>query len=596
MRTFVQHQRTPIFEHKQLSAKAQFYLESANSRGPDDDDDNNVKLQAVSDFLRKHHAIRTLHNSYSNSDGADPEDKSDFTTVYMQVLEQFQTSQLDRQTTSLTGNNGRADAATAQKIVEQHQAALRQSLSLPSSSASGSLLFSNTDDSLTVAKLNVLQSLLCDGLSPDAGMVRRKNVRAGDAASDGHETVAQTLWNLMKTLEQLRHRFLVSTPTTASDAATGPADTSAPTVDAASVVSYATAVFCGILDVHPYSDGNDRLARIAMNWVLLRQCKFPFSVQLFANPTQQAEHSDAVRQALRNIDLVPRGTATEDDVRRTLAHFGCLRPVTSLLLDRMHRAVTEFNGLVQDKLALHHEQAEARAARTFRERAAASTCLICFDDHPNVATLCCGKAVHMNCMAEWLSANSSCPQCRGVLPPIPARVLLRAGNVSYNNETSDETGIDEGEDNSLDGRSTDDDSSTGVQWRDIYADADAYSTGSSDNAVSLESMVAGFRRQQQERANNQNSYNNDDEMEEDTISDDDDYGLDSVHDSSNDDASSTEWLTTSNARRQQQQQSVTLLCTHCTNRAARDCTNAACSQCCLVHGDYECGRHSYQDS
>jgi hypothetical protein len=32
---------------------------------------------------------------------------------------------------------------------------------------------------------------------------------------------------------------------------------------------------------------------------------------------------------------------------------------------------------------------------------------------------------HLNCIAEWLSANSSCPECRGDLPSLPRRMRPR---------------------------------------------------------------------------------------------------------------------------------------------------------------------------
>jgi hypothetical protein len=100
-------------------------------------------------------------------------------------------------------------------------------------------------------------------------------------------------------------------------------------------------------------------------------------------------------------------------------------PLVDLILDRMAKAITEFQKLLQEKSSLASEEAEARAARMYRERAAKGTCIICFDENPNIATLCCGKAVHLNCIAEWLSANSSCPQCRGDLPSLPPRMRPR---------------------------------------------------------------------------------------------------------------------------------------------------------------------------
>ena len=53
------------------------------------------------------------------------------------------------------------------------------------------------------------------------------------------------------------------------------------------------------------------------------------------------------------------------------------------------------------------EEQEAQAAKQFREKAAKSTCVICLEDGPNIATLCCGKAVHLNCLAEWLVTKNS---------------------------------------------------------------------------------------------------------------------------------------------------------------------------------------------
>jgi hypothetical protein len=61
-----------------------------------------------------------------------------------------------------------------------------------------------------------------------------------------------------------------------------------------------------------------------------------------------------------------------------------------------------------------------KAANRVRMQAAAGECFICLEDKPNIATLCCGKAVHFNCMAKWLRQNASCPQCREKLPNLDA--------------------------------------------------------------------------------------------------------------------------------------------------------------------------------
>ena len=40
----------------------------------------------------------------------------------------------------------------------------------------------------------------------------------------------------------------------------------------------------------------------------------------------------------------------------------------------------------------------------------ADCCMICHEQGPNIATLCCGAAVHLNCMAKWL-ADAPQPSC-----------------------------------------------------------------------------------------------------------------------------------------------------------------------------------------
>jgi hypothetical protein len=87
---------------------------------------------------------------------------------------------------------------------------------------------------------------------------------------------------------------------------------------------------------------------------------------------------------------------------------GALGPLVDLILDRLAKTIGEFEKVVLTKSRLVSEETEARAAKAVRDRERAGTCLICFDDNPNIGTLCCGKAVHLNCVAQWLSQNNSC--------------------------------------------------------------------------------------------------------------------------------------------------------------------------------------------
>jgi len=58
------------------------------------------------------------------------------------------------------------------------------------------------------------------------------------------------------------------------------------------------------------------------------------------------------------------------------------------------------------------EEQQDRAFRRFRERASADICPICYDERPNIITVCCGQGVCITCMTRWLSENESCHSCR----------------------------------------------------------------------------------------------------------------------------------------------------------------------------------------
>eukprot|EP00980_Cylindrotheca_fusiformis_P030112 scaffold24393_cov176-Cylindrotheca_fusiformis.AAC.2 len=84
----------------------------------------------------------------------------------------------------------------------------------------------------------------------------------------------------------------------------------------------------------------------------------------------------------------------------------------------MAHAIQECQRKLTERSQAVMAEEEARIARTVRERAAQGQCIICLDEKPNIATLCCGQAVHLNCVAEWLANASNCVGCRAPLPPM----------------------------------------------------------------------------------------------------------------------------------------------------------------------------------
>ena len=64
----------------------------------------------------------------------------------------------------------------------------------------------------------------------------------------------------------------------------------------------AAAISLGFVGIHPFTDGNGRLGRILVNWVLHR-CGLPFTLSLCATPQHRASYIAAVREADRTQEV-----------------------------------------------------------------------------------------------------------------------------------------------------------------------------------------------------------------------------------------------------------------------------------------------------
>lgn len=544
-----------------------------------------LQLQEIHAFLQKHAAMNTLRNSSNNNNN---NASNHPTTVYFETLKQFQHSQLDLQTASLFSNTGGASASVAQQVVTQHRAALQHAL--------------NHYETVTVSKLNVTHSMLADGLVTDAGLVRTKNVKVGRTSFGDYTQLSGQLLGLVVQLQELQQRCVEDN-------------------SAVSTILFAAVVFLGIVDLHPYSDGNGRLARIFLNWGLKR-CGLPFTVPLFCTPAQRILYSEAVKQTRRNIDLVHGGNANtlssavrDATLKRAHSLSGAFSPLTTLLVDRIQKSIIEFNKLLQEKSSQHSLELEQKMARQYRMRAAQGSCLICFDDSPNIATLCCGKACHLNCMAEWLSGNnSSCPNCRAALPSIPSRLRSprrQGDSVASNTEDINDLIVDmEGmEEEYMSSAAEEDDTTTdevagqlpaNVQQRlqelerlvremnssVAHLDENETTEDVSSSEEANETMQdESHSTEEDDSDENDTTEAVDDENENDTTEEVDSDSNDTTEEQqqASDDTTSTD---------NQNQGPPVLYCFNCNNRAALDCCNHACGRCCLTAGRWDCPRHN----
>jgi Fic/DOC family len=406
----------------------------------------NKKLQDVACFLSKHQAYVSWMNSANSSETA--ELPTPF-IVHKMALESFAASQMDLQKSSLLCNVRRAQASESAQIVKQHQEVLQQIIH-------NKHPWSNpTTDDINLTMLNWCHAKLCGGdLVPDAGKLRSKTVRVATTNFVHSGVIENTVLQLLSSLEITRNRWMsqshlrdhhgfgaatyVQAAKTRGISPQSPQRTDHPSASLdqkqlLASLTYVAAVFMGILDTHPYSDGNGRLSRLIVNWILYHQVRVPFVVSFFTTPLQRLEYSNAICRTRQNISLAPYGAVPDNIFLEAYECVGALFPMVELILDRLNKSVAEFNRIVAEKMLLCGEQLQTRAARMFRERAAGGTCQICFENEPNIATLCCGNAVHLNCIARWLINSSSCPQCRAVIPQLPRTFL--SVNVS-----ADETG------------------------------------------------------------------------------------------------------------------------------------------------------------
>ena len=183
------------------------------------------------------------------------------------------------------------------------------------------------------------------------------------------------------------------------------------------IASFAAATMLSVLDLVPFRVGNQRLARILLNWTL-RRAGLPFCITLYSNREEKLAFLSAVQKTRQNLCLVPQGQVNESEMAVIVRSTGGLGPLVGFLLTRLARATVDFCILVEQKSRMASEETDARLVRIAREKAAEDACIICFENKPNIATLCCGKSIHLNCLTEWLKTNPSCPQCRSDLPSL----------------------------------------------------------------------------------------------------------------------------------------------------------------------------------
>eukprot|EP00934_Nitzschia_sp_Nitz4_P003290 Nitzschia sp. Nitz4//scaffold71_size96697//46430//47542//NITZ4_004695-RA/size96697-processed-gene-0.130-mRNA-1//-1//CDS//3329557247//3280//frame0 len=177
----------------------------------------------------------------------------------------------------------------------------------------------------------------------------------------------------------------------------------------------------------------NHLAKNALVWALQRR-KIPFAVEISAVET---------RQILTKITMKNMGLTLRSGWQRLLNNPKRFLPMIELLIDRLSASIARVTTMARDMELKQAIAAREKAARRVRETLVAeSCCLVCLAETPNMATLCCGQPVHMNCLATWLRNHSTCPQCRSAFPKLNVEGFVKVfddGTITSSEDDGDST-------------------------------------------------------------------------------------------------------------------------------------------------------------
>jgi hypothetical protein len=408
----------------------------------------------MSDFkARKTLAGNRLSESFRihNTEMQINESSVEETDRYLSAVDAFAKTQMDRQNAGL-GSSARVESAGGLvQLVQSHGSAINAAI------MQAEMEMEKREFKIPArSDLCFWHSVLCPN-HEQSGKFRTTPAKAGKTAFCHPADLDSELESFAAAMEQLYSKWasqILAGPSSPS-ASAGPQREESLITSTYYSVALAAVMLYGTTDIHPFADGNGRLGRICTNWTLRRILGLPFTITIAVNPTQRAEYMAGLKTSLRWIlslrDVDPSNPdfplSVTHGTKQSTYHIenGIFQDLIHLLLDRIAHACNECQRVVTERADVATANEEARIARQVREKAAAGQCgkfiwcisfvkittssthatcalsVICLEENPNILTVCCGQATHLNCLAEWLGTASNCVACRKPLPTLQVR-------------------------------------------------------------------------------------------------------------------------------------------------------------------------------
>ena len=320
---------------------------------------------------------------------------------------------------------------------------------------------------------------------------RKPLVNADPFAADMKES---TFYHYCQVLNQLKAKSSDSTSTTDH-------------------LMYMVVALFGLVEGGPFSEYNDSLAAVLM-MRMWKEFNLPLRVSdAFLRDKDFMEAMDATRSY---VSLGPRGTATAEHVERIWKSNAPFLPLVMWLKGFLTKELQFFHETLK-AAPLPQDHLESVAKTVREQQAKEDECMMCYETSCNIATLCCGRATHLNCLAKWLQmqpGNShSCPTCRFELPKLELPSKRRQSRaVVSSDEEGDSSSYSSEEDSSY---------SDGEDEEDSFNSSNSSSNNSDDDSYRRYDYDSYFERQWSEARRYHESSSDDSSSSTSSSSDDD---------------------------------------------------------------------------